>query len=149
MITVSLPVWALLCFLAGSGLVCCVLSCWDWLQRWLCNRVEARLKPEGRTGKFLRHAPTGRVGLCVGGGIAKRWPRLGWLFTVEKIEMVFCPCCAQTILQPMPLSLMGKMRAKASGHVELMTARDVVAALMTEVEAFKAQMGQFNRASEP
>ncbi len=133
----------LLC-LAMWGL-CDVLShfwrfAWGRLQGWAARRCERRMKPDAaRFRKFLRHAKSGRVGLCVGTGLGvHRW--LGWLRAEERIEMVMCPACARGILQPGLLAGVAMMSAKMSGHVEALPSREVVAALPSEIEDFKAAM---------
>lgn len=89
--------------------------------------------------KFLRHAKTGRVGLCTGAGLGRhRW--LGWLWAEERIELVTCPGCVRGILGPMPMAYGAMIGAKMSGHVEILPAREMVAALPSEIEAFKAAM---------
>ncbi len=133
----------LLC-LAMWGL-CDVLSrlgrfAWGRLQGWAARRCERRMKPDvARLRKFLRHAKSGRVGLCVGTGFGvHRW--VGWLRAEERIEMVMCPACARGILQPGLMAGVAMMSAKMSGHVEVMPSREVVAALPSEIEDFKAAM---------
>jgi hypothetical protein len=92
-----------------------------------------------RFRKVLRHAPSGRVGLCVGTGFGMhRW--LGWLCAEERIQMVMCPACARGFLQPGLLAGVAMMSAKMSGHVEVLPSREVVAALPSEIEEFKAAM---------
>jgi hypothetical protein len=133
----------LLC-LAMWGL-CYVLSrlgrfAWGRLQGWARRRCERRMMPdETRFRKVLRHAPSGRVGLCVGTGFGThRW--LGWLCAEECIEMVMCPSCARGILQPGLMAFRAMMSAKMSGHVEALPSREVVAALPSEIEDFNAAM---------
>lgn len=134
----------LLCLFAGYGFVVCMIATWKrtWggLQRWAERRVEARLKPDAvLVKKFLRHAKSGRVGLCVGSGFGKhRW--LGWICPEERIEFVRCPDCVKGILLPMPMAMISMLVAKNSGHVEILPAREMVAALPSEIEAFKAAM---------
>jgi hypothetical protein len=113
---------------------------WGRLQGWAWRRCERRMMPdETRFRKVLRHAPSGRVGLCVGTGFGMhRW--LGWLCAEERIQMVMCPACARGILQPGLLAGAAMMSAKMSGHVEVLASREVVAALPSEIEAFKAAM---------
>ena len=130
--------------LAMWGL-CDVLSrlgrfAWGRLQAWAGRRCERRMKPdETRFRKVLRHAKSGRVGLCVGTGFGMhRW--LGWLCAEERIEMVMCPGCARGILQPGLMAVGAMMGAKRAGHVEVLPSREVVAALPSEIEAFKAAM---------
>jgi len=140
--------WWVFAWLAICALRCVwqdLQSLWGLLQRWAEKRADRLLKPDPvRMRKFMRHAPSGRVGLCIGSGIGKRWPRLGWLFTEDKIELVMCPACASGVLQPFPVAMMATMAAKMAGHVEVFTAREVVAALPCEIEAFKAAMEKCN-----
>lgn len=51
-----------------------------------------------------------------------------------------CPSCARGILQPGLMAVGAMMSAKMSGHVEVLPSREVVAALPSEIEAFKAAM---------
>lgn len=143
MITVPVMDWWVICCFAGYGSLWAMISTarWSWeeLQSWAERRVERRLKPDAWRKKFLRHAKSGRVGLCVGSGFGKhRW--LGWLRAEERIEFVRCAGCAKGILEPMPRGIICMMVAKSVGHVEILPAREMVAALSQEIEAFRAAM---------
>lgn len=142
----------LLCVFAAYGFAVAMARTWSrtWggLQLWAERRVERRLKPDAsRVKKFLRHAKSGRVGLCLGSGFgAHRW--LGWLRAEERLELVMCPSCARGILQPGLMAIGAMMGAKMAGHVEVLPAREVVAALPQEIAAFKAAMETSNPESE-
>lgn len=153
MSAISHGLFLLLCLFAGYGAAALAVDLcrrgWRGLQTWAERRVEKRLKREdARVKKFLRHAPSGRIGLCTSSGLAKyRW--LGWLRTAEKLELVMCPGCVKGILAPMPMCMLAMMGAKMSGHVEMLDSRDVVAALPSEIEAFRAAMENSHGESEP
>lgn len=88
-------------------------------------------------GKIVRHAPSGRVGFCIGVGHPplKPW-RLG---ARVMVQFVVCPECARGVRD---WGILGAMIARASGHVEYRPIQEVVSALASEASEFSASMSE-------
>lgn len=111
---------------------------WLGLQGWAHRRLYAREAALAQRicGKIVRHAPTGRVGFCVGIGRAQH-RRLGCLRSKMIVQLVFCPACMAQVSRT---GMAGLMVAMQGGHAQVVHAADVVAALSDEARAFRAAM---------
>jgi hypothetical protein len=88
-------------------------------------------------GKWMRHAPSGLVGLCVAVGYAehKYWGVLGGRLIAGVVP---CAGCVKEILRAG--GGVAVLMALRRGHVSHKPLNELVAALPAEVAAFKAAM---------
>lgn len=107
------------------------------LQRLAAKRMRAKVDLIGPRfiGKIVRHAPSGRIGFCIGVGHPPLKP---WRFGARiMVQFVVCPDCARGVRE---MGALGAMIAASSGHVEHRPIQEVVSALASEASEFSAAM---------
>lgn len=122
----------LLCVLSGIGLMRLLLMAAGRLDAWLSASASRRVDEFGMRfiTKVVRHAISGRVGLCISAG----WCRHRWLGSLRVkfiVQVVFCPKCA--------LHFHGGTWIFPN-HSVVLDVREVVAALPEEIAAFHLAM---------
>jgi hypothetical protein len=139
----------LCCLSAGLCLGYFVRCAAYWAQckivRWVARRNDARCSElaDQFSGKYFRHRPTGRVGICVGYGMGAKgsWSWL-WLMRVVfakryVMEVVTCADCMDAVKA---MGGMAMNSVRSFGHSEVWRVSETAPALDAEVREFRTRL---------